>query len=250
MHIPTMTRLLALAGSSILLLSACASSGAPGSVSRVELVGTWVTGETYPSPNEPFLTITEDGTWTGSDGCNDVQGTWSLEPGGTLTTEAGPSTLMYCGGAALPTFMANAKTAVINDGALTLFGEDGKSLVELMEGTAPAPTAVPDDDVPDDAVPFVGRWAQMEGAEAYGERQPYLELSKDGKVSGTDGCNRLMGSWAFDSSRITLEPLASTRMACEGVETWLAAAASATLEGDTLTVVDADGKPIGSLGRS
>lgn len=245
MHIPTMTRLLALAGSSILLLSACASSGAPGSISKDELVGTWVTGETYPSPSEPFLTITEDGTWSSSDGCNDVQGTWSLEPGGTLITEAGPSTLMYCDGAALPTFMANAKRAVISDGTLTLFGADGKSLVELMAGTAPAPTSVPDD-----ALPFVGRWAQMEGAEAYGDRKPYLELSKDGTVSGTDGCNRLMGSWTFDGSRISFEPLASTRMACQGVDTWLAAAASATLEGDTLAVFDADGKPIGSLVRS
>lgn len=245
MRILTMARFLALAGSSILLFSACASAGEPDSMSKDEFVGTWVTGETYPSPSEPFLTIAEDGTWTGSDGCNGVDGTWSLDPGGMLTTEAGPSTLMHCDGAALPTFLANAKRVVIADGTLTLFGADGKSLIELMPGTPPAPTGATDD-----VLLFVGHWGQTNAAEADSDRKPYLELSEDGTVSGTDGCNRLMGSWTVDGSLVSFERLASTRMACEGVDTWLAAAASATLEGDTLMVFDAGGKLIGSLVRS
>ena len=76
----------------------------------------------------------------------------------------------------------------------------------------------------------------------------YLELTDDGSLAGSDGCNRLIGGWSAENeTTITFTALGSTRMACEGVDTWLSDAASAELDGKTLTVLGASGDSIGTL---
>lgn len=80
-------------------------------------------------------------------------------------------------------------------------------------------------------------------------QQPQLTLAEDGSLSGTDGCNRLIGSWELVEERAELSPLGTTMMFCEGVDTWLGAASSATAEGDTLHVFDESGAEIGTLQR-
>lgn len=80
-------------------------------------------------------------------------------------------------------------------------------------------------------------------------RAPSLEFAADGRVNGTDGCNRLMGNWTQDGATVTISHLASTMMACHDVDTWLSAAATAELDGDTLAVFNTDGEPIGTLQR-
>ena len=46
---------------------------------------------------------------------------------------------------------------------------------------------------------------------------PHLVLDiKNGKLSGSDGCNRLTGSFEVRGSRISLGPFANTKMACAG----------------------------------
>lgn len=88
-----------------------------------------------------------------------------------------------------------------------------------------------------------GSW----GVDAPG--QPQLTLGEDGHVSGTDGCNRIMGSWEESGDSIELSELASTMMACEGVDTWLSGAQSLRVEGDTLHVLGTDGDELGTLQR-
>ena len=79
---------------------------------------------------------------------------------------------------------------------------------------------------------------------------PYLELTDDGSLAGSDGCNRLIGGWtAENDTTLTFTELGSTRMACDGVDTWLSDAASAELDGSTLTVLDASGDSIGTLSK-
>jgi heat shock protein HslJ len=60
---------------------------------------------------------------------------------------------------------------------------------------------------------LIGRWTMADlnggGAVAGG----MLEFSAD-TLAGTAGCNRLMGSWAQAGDRLTIGPLAATRMAC------------------------------------
>lgn len=89
----------------------------------------------------------------------------------------------------------------------------------------------------------VGTW----GVEADGE--PHLVLAEGGGLAGSDGCNRLTGSWEADGDRIEFGTIASTLMACEGVDAWLAEASTGTVSGDTLTVFDAGGSEIGTLER-
>ncbi|EMQ98532.1 META domain-containing protein [Paeniglutamicibacter gangotriensis] len=89
----------------------------------------------------------------------------------------------------------------------------------------------------------VGSW----GSDVPGE--PNLVLEQDGKLSGTDGCNRLIGSWERTGDTLEFGPLGGTRMLCEGVDTWLADAASATLGTDSLQIYNAADQPIGTLDR-
>ena len=70
-----------------LLLAGCSSPDSPS------VVGTWdpvsVRGRELPEnldPNSVAITFTEDGTWTASDGCNEVGGVYRLD-GATITIE-------------------------------------------------------------------------------------------------------------------------------------------------------------------
>lgn len=89
-----------------------------------------------------------------------------------------------------------------------------------------------------------GSWGEPDVA-----GQPSLELSAAGDVTGTDGCNRLMGSYEVEGAEVVFGPLASTMMYCEGVDTWMLNAATATVNGDEMTVYNLDGDSIGTLER-
>ncbi|MGS2741732.1 META domain-containing protein [Sinomicrobium sp. M5D2P17] len=53
----------------------------------------------------------------------------------------------------------------------------------------------------------------------FGNGMPYLEFNKEEmRVSGFSGCNRLMGGFSLvEENGISLDKLASTKMACMGV---------------------------------
>jgi heat shock protein HslJ len=96
-----------------------------------------------------------------------------------------------------------------------------------------------------EAVDPVGTWGDVATTD-----EPSLVLGDDGSLTGTDGCNRLVGSWTAGADTVTFVDVASTRMACEGVDTWLSALATGTIAGDTLTVLDESGDEIGTLART
>ncbi len=77
----------------------------------------------------------------------------------------------------------------------------------------------------------------------------YLTLS-DGTLRGSDGCNGMRGSYSVDGSTVTFTLGAATLKACIDVDTWLRNIATATVDGDTLTVFDASGEQIGTLPRT
>lgn len=89
------------------------------------------------------------------------------------------------------------------------------------------------------------------------DKQPYLELAlgaeQDGNqagfLTGSDGCNRISGQWLLQEGKLTFPQFGGTKMACEGTDTWLSTATGGTLEGDKLTLTDAQGAPIGTLNR-
>ena len=50
------------------------------------------------------------------------------------------------------------------------------------------------------------------------ERQPSLQFVAGGRVSGSDGCNRVGAAYTLVGARITFGQMAVTRMACPGTE--------------------------------
>lgn len=79
--------------------------------------------------------------------------------------------------------------------------------------------------------------------------QPQLVLDVNGQLSGTDGCNRLNGTWSETDGKVTFGKVSSMMMHCDDVDTWLSTLASATVNGDTLHVLDDSGAEIGTLPR-
>ncbi|WP_024356850.1 META domain-containing protein [Leucobacter chironomi] len=94
----------------------------------------------------------------------------------------------------------------------------------------------------------IGAWG---APETRGE--PSIVFEPDGSYTGNDGCNGIGGRWRNDTGAddtVDLGTMHSTRMFCEGVDTWLSLARSAELSGDTLTLLDEDGGEIGTLQRA
>lgn len=86
------------------------------------------------------------------------------------------------------------------------------------------------------------------GSEAEG--QAHLELGDDGSLSGNDGCNGLAGDWEQNGDAVTFSDVAMTLKLCEGVDTWMTGLATATVSGDTMTVLDQAGAELGTLQRA
>jgi heat shock protein HslJ len=128
-------------GLAAVALAACASSSGAGPdgstpATHEDLVGAWVTGETYSAPDQPYLAFADDGTWKGSDGCNRTSGDWSVADDGSLTTTAGFSTLIGCQGAPLPKLLGESALAYLDSGTLVLADADGATLLELVPAPA------------------------------------------------------------------------------------------------------------------
>jgi putative lipoprotein len=61
-----------------------------------------------------------------------------------------------------------------------------------------------------------GEWVveSVGGARAGGDQRAHIAFATDGKVTGSGGCNRLMGRADIDGAAITFGAIATTRMAC------------------------------------
>ncbi|WP_255678273.1 META domain-containing protein [Pseudonocardia sp. ICBG1142] len=59
------------------------------------LLGRWTpTNDT--TAGRAFVEFTDNGHWTGSDGCNTLHGTWAVHTDGVFTATADPTTLLAC----------------------------------------------------------------------------------------------------------------------------------------------------------
>lgn len=91
----------------------------------------------------------------------------------------------------------------------------------------------------------VGSWGTVDSTGV-----PFLTFVEGGQFSGSDGCNNLTGGWELDGNTIDFENVATTLMACEGVNTWLSGLEEATISGTTMTILGDDDKVIGTLERA
>lgn len=234
-----MTRFLSggfVAAALLITLSACApeTAGVRSSVEPSQLVGTWTIDASFDSPEQPFIDFADDGTWSSSDGCNRVQGTWELGTEGALTTTAGPSTLIACEGAQLPLAVALADYVEFDGDILLIHSSEESTVTELVRSDDPTvgPAGLP-----------IGTWVESDASGA-----PFLILAADGTASGEDGCNVLGGDWELaDDGAVNFGPFAGTLRFCEGVDTWLGSSAQGRIQGGVMTLQDADGLVLGQL---
>jgi len=120
------------------------------------------------------------------------------------------------------------------------------ALVGLAGLTACSGGSSPDSDgaSQDPATAVLGVWGEPDA-----DGEPSIEFTDDGKYAGTDGCNRLFGTWTVDGDAIDLGAMGATMMHCEGVDTWLTLGSTAVVQGDALVVSDEGGEEIGTLDR-
>jgi heat shock protein HslJ len=78
------------------------------------------------------------------------------------------------------------------------------------DGTTPEPTGAIDLAGTSWTLTSLGANAPVEGADAW------LAFGANGEITGSTGCNNLIGSYAVDGAALSFSTLGTTRMACPG----------------------------------
>lgn len=149
------------------------------------------------------------------------------------------------------------------DGA-TWFANETPAPIDLEEPTAPlsvllvrvAEKSPPEN--PAETGSVMGttwRLSSLGGEDAAGGIVSTLTFNDDNKISGNGGCNSFGGKASFDGAKLKFSDVFSTMMACEQPKmeqeaaflAALAKAASYTVEGGTLTLLDGSGTAVATL---
>ena len=252
------------------LLAACAGPAAPGGGAEPEadgapeaMVGGWELvsgrgpdGEVVPQDGHPITLDIDRERWGGSAGCNRYSGSVTVV-GDELTMLEVAVTGMACmedgvmeAEAAYLAAFTRADRWALDGDTLTLTGPDAELEFTRAAPVEDAPlvgttwqlTELISDDGPDAAVG--SPWTDAE-----------LVLGEDGRLSGSTGCNRLMGGFELDGEVLVLGPLATTRMACtddgaaeqerQVLAVLDAGPLTVELEGDRLVLRAPDGSALG-----
>ncbi len=232
---------------SAILMSACATPAGnapalPGT--KWELVT--LNGAAPVVGTSVTLFFGEDGQAAGNASCNTYGGSYKTA-GSNLTFEQMMSTMMACEPAIMEQEQAylkvvgETKSYEVTGGNLTLKDASGNALAVFA---------------PFQPASLVGEWQAIainNGNQAVvsvvnGTTVTAI-FGADGTLTGNDGCNTYNSTFTTDGDKITIGPVATTRMACEqevmDQETAylnaLAKAATYILGKDSLELRDADG---------
>lgn len=245
-----------------LLLSACATAVPSGDMPPSDhgdvLAGTsWVLDalgeQRVTDDTTATLQFAEDGTLSGSGGCNRYNGDFTAD-GDTLEISELASTLMLCEGtvgqleSSFITALDETRHFTVAGDTLTLSDDGGAVLLLFIaqsEDLAGAWVVTGYND---------GREAVVSVLE---DAAAEVSFDEDGNISGTGGCNRLMGTFTADEGNLAVETVAMTKMACpepvmEQESALIAALESATgysVEGNELRLTTADGATAMALSR-
>ncbi|WP_053354043.1 META domain-containing protein [Leucobacter musarum] len=141
------------------------------------LVGRWQAPE--PANQDAFVEFTQYGLWFASDGCNGLDGTWAIDDAGELEIHGSKAmTLMWCDNVDIPMTVAEAASAEIAGGRLTLTTETGDAMTL--------------DHTRSDSVSLVGSWQPIDAVAG-----PQIDFTTDTELVATDGCNGAPGSWTL-----------------------------------------------------
>ncbi|MBK5965093.1 heat-shock protein [Thiocystis minor] len=247
------------------LMIAVLSSPVGATESAVEPPSSPLEGETWqltshPSANGPVAVIAKAkpalfrftaGRITGNAGCNQITGAYRLDGTGLTIDKNLASTMMACPEPLMR--QEQAVTAALPSVAAYRQIGDRLELLDASNQTLLGFQAF-------QASPLVGATWMLEvynnGKQALvsplAGADISLEFSEEGTLGGSDGCNRYMSGYRLEGDRLTIGPIATTRMACRGPDAVAAQAAAYTaalgtvagyqIEGRQLTLLDADGK--------
>jgi heat shock protein HslJ len=271
-----MTVAVASAALAAVLLAACAApeapdgGGGPGVDGPPEVdappqavVGGWELvngrgpdGEVVLQGGHPITLEIDEASWGGSGGCNRYSGSATVN-GDELTMSEVAVTGMACmedgvmeAEAAYLAALTTVDRWSVDGDTLTLTGPDSELQFNRMAPVADAPLVgttwqlaeLISGDGPDAAVS--SNWTAAE-----------LVLGDDGRLSGSTGCNRMMGGFELEGDTLVLGPLATTRMACtddgaaeqerQVLAVLDAGPLSVELDGDRLVLRAPDGSGLG-----
>jgi len=86
------------------------------------------------TPEQPFLELRADGSWTGSDGCNGLAGRWSIGGDGRLLAVAAPTTAIGCDNVDLGSALVRAARVGFDGSSLILLDAAGLVTATLVRG--------------------------------------------------------------------------------------------------------------------
>jgi heat shock protein HslJ len=170
-------------------------------------------GDVVPNA-PPTMTFSNEGRVTGSSGCNQYTASYQLD-GNKLAIGAIASTMMLCEGAqsaqeaAFTSGLGGAATwRVTEAGDLEI---DGSAKIVARKGIAGSPPPSPG------ATLGGTNWnlTEMGGTADFARIAPTIEFGADGSVSGFAGCNTFSGTFTTDGGKLTMSPLATTKIGCQ-----------------------------------
>jgi heat shock protein HslJ len=104
-------------------------------LSAKTVAGTWratqITGVKSlkaPRSDDPVLVFKADGTWSGSDGCNPLQGTFTIGQRGEFAAKIGPQHMIGCDNVPHTGVLQSAKRIEVAGDTLTFTAADGHEL--------------------------------------------------------------------------------------------------------------------------
>ncbi|MET9854069.1 META domain-containing protein [Streptomyces sp. NPDC006450] len=258
----------------VLALSATATAcgddgGTPGTHPARGFSGPWsvesltVDGKVLRAPAAARLSVERgkgyEAEATGNYGCNGFTAAVVFDSAATMTVTPGSHTDMAC-----PDLPFETAFAKVFRGTLTVEQAQEKITLKTSDGNAIALNSKP----PAPAAPLVAtQWTvdslikgeTASSVPAGAEGRARFTVAADGTVSGNLGCNRFNATASVEGDKLTVGPLTSTRMACEGgpgeveralTELFGGGPLDWRIQGDTLTLTGSDGRAVTATAAS
>ena len=241
----------------LLAITGCGAVGSDLELTGQVWIATELDGESILSDTTITAEYKDDGTLGGSNGCNRYNTTYDVDGDNLQINQPIASTMMACPDPVMAqegVYMAAmnaARTFEISGEELTLFNEDGDSLVTYVAGSnelAGTSWEVISYNNGKEAVVSVIIGTQITA-----------DFGEDGQLTGNSGCNSYFASYETDEDAITIGPVGMTEMACmepEGVmeqeQLYLAALGMADvyhIEADSLQFRTTEGSTVANFSR-
>ena len=254
----------------VLMVSACSAQGTQQTpepdqptepnegtqepVDSASLIGAWKLTAYGPADTptpavegvDAGLTFNEDGTVSGSSGCNGLGGDYTVE-GDQISFGEFVSTLMACEDPIMAQeegahkVMTGTATYTIEGDTLTITNNANVLvLTRWAEGTAEL-----------EGSDLLGTWKLTSygttetQSSALADVEATLMFNEDGALAGTSGCNEFSGTYMVDGNEIAFSEIISTLKLCdttlmgqeEAMYQMLSDSTAYSIEGNTLSIV-------------